>query len=36
MSEEIRSIMSNYLPLGTPDDDFRPLTGGEEEADGRI
>jgi hypothetical protein len=36
MSEEIRSIMSNYLPLGTPDDDFRPLTGGDEEEDGRI
>ena len=32
MSEEIRSIMSNYLPLGTPDDDFRPLASGEEEA----
>jgi hypothetical protein len=23
--------MSNYLPLDTPDEDFRPLRGGEDE-----
>ena len=32
MADEIRSIMSSYLPLGTPDEDFRPLPGGEDEA----
>ena len=31
MSDEIRAIMSNYLPLDTPDEDFRPLRGGDEE-----
>jgi hypothetical protein len=35
MNDEIRAIMSNYLPLDTPDEelrgDFRPLRGGEDE-----
>ena len=31
MHDEIRAIMSNYLPLDTPDEDFRPLRGGDEE-----
>ena len=31
MSDEIRAIMSDYLPLDTPDEDFRPLRGSDEE-----